>query len=185
MDSHELLLYAAKTLTDLDVRYLITGSMATMTYGEARFTNDVDIVAELKPQHIPELLKAFPDPDYYVSEPAIREAIQRRFQFNVIHPTSGLKIDFMIPADDPFNESRLSRGNWIELDEQGGGAKFASAEDAILKKLQYFREGGSEKHLRDIRGVLLVQGDAIDFAYLNQWAGDLGVVEQLEQVLQG
>lgn len=184
MDSHELLLHAAKTLTDLDVRYLITGSMATMTYGEVRFTNDVDIVADLQLQHIPDLLNTFPDPEYYISEPAVRDAIQRKFQFNVIHPASGLKIDFMIPTDDPFNESRLARGNWIELDEQGGRAKFASAEDAILKKLQYFRDGGSEKHLRDIRGVLLVQGDAIEFDYLNQWAGVLGVAEQLEQVLQ-
>ncbi len=69
------------------------------------------------------------------------------------------------------------------MDDHGNTARFASAEDAILKKLEYYREGGSDKHVRDIRGVLLIQGDAIDFDYLNKWAEHLGVTKQLQQVL--
>ena len=65
----------------------------------------------------------------------------------------------------------------------GRRAQFASAEDAILMKLKYFREGGSDKHLRDIRGVLLVQGEAIDREYLRKWAEVLGVLDQLSLVL--
>ena len=183
MEPLDLLVHAADTLSKMQVRYLVTGSMATITYGEARFTNDVDMVAELQARHIPQLLKAFPAPDFYVSEAAVIHAIERQFQFNVIHPESGLKIDFMIPSADSFNQSRLSRGVSIELDSAGRRAQFASAEDAILMKLKYFREGGSDKHLRDIRGVLLVQGEAIDREYLRKWAEVLGVLDQLSLVL--
>lgn len=183
MDAYELLLYASKTLDRLNVNYLVTGSMATITYGETRFTNDVDIVAEFDESHIEALCKAFPGPDYFCSEAAMRSAIKRRFQFNIIHPSSGLKIDFMVPDNDAFNQSRLSRGQLIELDDTGNTARFASAEDAILKKLQYFQQGGSDKHLRDIRGVMLVQGNAIDVDYLKEWATYLKVEIELNQVL--
>ncbi len=183
MDSLELLLHAADVLTKLQVRYLITGSMATITYGEARFTNDIDIVADLQMSHVQSLSDAFPPPEFYVSELAVRDAIQRRFQFNVIHPASGLKIDFMVPSHNEFNQSRLSRGVAIDLDEEGRNAWFASPEDVILKKLQYYRDGGSDKHLRDIRGVLLVQTDKIDHDYLTKWADVLGITEELKQVI--
>jgi hypothetical protein len=182
MDSYELLAYAADQMQSLSVPYLITGSMATITYGEARFTNDVDIVADLKAADVDGLLAAFPESDYYCSRAAVEEAVRRRSQFNVIHPTSGLKIDFMIPVDDEFNRSRLRRGRDIVVDEAGHQARFASPEDTILKKLEYYREGGSEKHVRDIKGVLMIQGDAIDFGYLEKWAESLGVFDLLGQI---
>jgi hypothetical protein len=88
----------------------------------------------------------------------------------------------MVPADNEFNRSRFNRGVMVPIDDAGHQVRFATPEDAILKKLEYFREGGSEKHIRDIKGVLLIQGDAIDFNYLNKWAERLGVVEQLKQI---
>lgn len=183
MDSYDLLQYAAETLERLQVRYLVTGSMATITHGEARFTNDVDVVADFRAEHIEGILKAFPAPDYYCSRDAVQVAVRQRSQFNVIHPASGLKIDFMVPSDDEFNRSRLSRGVSVTMDEMGHRAVFASPEDVILKKLQYFREGGSEKHVRDIKGVLMIQGDAIDFNYLRQWAEHLNVMNELAIVI--
>lgn len=185
MDSFELLQYAVDTLTHLGVPYLITGSMASMTHGEARFTNDVDIVAELNQSHVDSLCAAFPSPLYYCSRPAVEDAIRRRFQFSIIQPSSGLKIDFMIPTDDEFNRSRMRRGRLILLEESGHQARFASPEDVILKKLEYYREGGSEKHLRDIKGVLSIQGDAIDFNYIEKWAPYLKVTDQWNEARGG
>lgn len=91
MDSYELLQHAADTLDRLLVPYFVTGSMATIMHGESRFTNDVDIVADLQPIHVTRLCTAFRSPDFYYSRPAVEEAIQHRTQFNIIHPTSGLK----------------------------------------------------------------------------------------------
>jgi hypothetical protein len=59
---------------------------------------------------------------------------------------------------------------------------FASPEDAIIKKLQFFREGGSEKHLRDIVGVLKVQKERINRDYLARWIADLGLEAEWQLV---
>ncbi len=78
MDSYELLRYAAGQLQRMGVPYLVTGSMATITYGEARFTNDVDIVADFKLTHVDALLAAFPESDYYRSRTAIGLGLPRQ-----------------------------------------------------------------------------------------------------------
>lgn len=88
----------------------------------------------------------------------------------------------MVPDDSEFNRSRFSRGVMVPIDEAGQQVRSATPEDAILEKLEYFREGGSDKHVRDIKGVRFIQGDAIDFDYLSKWAERLGVVEQLKQI---
>ena len=87
----------------------------------------------------------------------------------------------IIPNDDEYDRLRMKRRLRLDLlvDET---AWFASAEDVILKRLVFFREGGSEKQLRDIAGVLLIQGTRIDQAYLDEWAAQLGVVEELQSV---
>lgn len=50
----------------------------------------------------------------------------------------------------------------------------APIEYVIVRKLEYFREGGSEKHLRDIRAMRQVSGDLIDATRLASWVARLG-----------
>jgi len=91
----------------------------------------------------------------------VREAIFRRHQFNIIHPSSGLKVDVIIPDDNQYDRLRMIRRVRLNLDAEELGW-FSSPEDLILKKLVFFQMGGSEKHLRDISGVLLIQDKKID-----------------------
>jgi hypothetical protein len=158
----------------LRVRYLVTGSIATIHYGEPRFTNDIDVVADLPPESVADFCAAFPADDFYVDEASVRDAIARRSQFNIIHPESGLKVDVMIPADSAFNHSRFARAVRVKP-ESDYEASFASAEDVIIKKLEYFAAGGSDKHLRDITGMLKVSGDDIDCEYIGDWARRLAL----------
>ena len=81
------------------IPYRVVGSLASMAFGEPRFTNDIDIAAELTVHHLADLFRSFPAPEYYLSEPAARDAIRRKAQFNIIHPASGLKVDIFIPKD--------------------------------------------------------------------------------------
>src|SRR5262249_4500528 len=154
----------------LGVPYAVVGSMASSYYGEPRFTNDVDIIASLSLAHVADFLKAFPPEDYYVSEEAVRQAIAGEGQFNIILPEWGLKADIIITSDSPFDASQIKR----RIREKPAGAPFdpyfATPEDVILKKLDYYREGGSEKHLRDIAGILKLMGDRIDRTYIEHWA---------------
>ncbi|MCP4590620.1 MAG: hypothetical protein GY842_07745 [bacterium] len=169
MEHSELLRYVVATLERLELRYLITGSTATIAFGEPRLTNDIDVVVELPPARVTEFCRAFPGPDFYLSEEAVREAVQQHGQFNIIHPTSGLKVDVIVPEDTPFNRGRLARARRVRP-AADYDASFASIEDVIIKKMEYYRDGGSEKHLRDITGVLKISGDQVDHAYIAEWA---------------
>ncbi len=104
------------------------------------------------------------------------EAIRHQTQFNIIHPASGLKIDVIIRRDTPFDRSRLSRARRIHP-APSYRANFAAPEDVIIKKMEYDSQGGSEKHLRDITGMILTSGDEIDRDYIERWAGTLGLTE--------
>ena len=183
MELSDLLERVVGVLERLRVPYLVTGSVAAMAYGEPRLTNDIDIVAGLKSTDIPAFVREFPPEEFYVSEDAARDAVLRRSQFNVIHSHSGSKIDVIIQKDTPFDRSRFARTRTI-LSAKRIGAKFASPEDVILKKLEYYREGGSEKHLRDIAGMLRISAEEIDRHYIEQWAATLGLTAIWEAVEQ-
>ena len=160
MEQSELLRFLVTALENLNLPYFITGSTVTIFYGEPRFTNDIDVVVDLPGEEVSAFCRRFPDGDFYVSEEAVRDAVARRSQFKIIHPRSGLKIDLMIPSSSEFDKSR-----------------FAAPEDAIIKKLEYYREGGSDKHLRDIAGVLKTSRSEIDLAYIERWTTELGLTE--------
>lgn len=176
MGPYELLGHIVEILERLQIPYIVTGSIASMAYGEPRLTNDIDIVADVEEKHISGLLEAFPPNEFYISEDMIRDAIRRKGQFNIIHPTSGLKIDIIIKVDNPFNTSRFTRSKQIYPSDTYH-ANFAAPEDVIIKKMEYYKEGGSEKHLRDITGILKVSGDDVDYAYISEWAERLGLTE--------
>ncbi|HSN54637.1 MAG TPA: hypothetical protein VLT32_08180 [Candidatus Sulfomarinibacteraceae bacterium] len=174
MDPSELLERLAQTLETLRIPYLITGSMATIAYGEPRFTNDIDVVVRLAPHQIDELCRAFPADEFYISRDAVADAVARHTQFNVLHPTSGLKIDVMVADDSEFNQARFSRARSLRV-AVDRDVIFASPEDVIIKKLVFYRDGGSEKHLRDISGMLKIMGAEIDRAYIERWVQRLGL----------
>ena len=172
----ELLQKVVEVFERLQIQYLVTGAIASVAYGEPRLTNDIDIVAGMREEHISGLLEAFPLHDFYVSEEAITDAIQHQGQFNIIHSSSGLKVDVIIRKDTEFDRSRFSRIRRIQPAESYQ-ANFASPEDVIIKKMEYYKEGASEKHLRDITGILKVSGDAVDRDYISDWARRLELTE--------
>ena len=170
----ELLRYLADVLESLGVDYMIGGSQASMYYGEPRLTRDIDVVVDLRPPHLPAFLGRFPAGEFYVDEGAAREAIRRTRQFNIIHPASGLKIDVYVNPDTPYDRTRLGRRQKLPL-LSGVEAYFARPEDVILYKLLYSQQSGSELHLRDVLGILSVSGPELDEAYIEEWAGRLGL----------
>jgi hypothetical protein len=183
MEPADLLRHACDALERLHIPYLVTGSTATVAYGEPRFTNDIDIVVDLREQQVADFCAAFPVNDFYVSPEAVATAVQAKHQFNVLHPGSGLKIDFILMTDSEFDRSRRQRGRRLSVLADRTVA-FASPEDVIVKKMVYYQEGGSEKHLRDIAGVIRIQASALDTAYIEAWATKLGLTDIWQMVQQ-
>jgi hypothetical protein len=173
--------YVVEVLESLDIPYMVVGGFAAIFYGEPRLTIDVDIIVDMRPVHILPFVAAFPVPDYYVSEGAVRDSLERRYPFNVIQPTTGAKVDLVPLPRDAFTRSAFERRQRIEYDVSGRSATFITAEDIVVAKLIAFRETGSDKHLRDARGVLVTQWGQLDRETVRRRAGAAGVGRQFEQ----
>ena len=176
MEQPEFLRIAKQVLDRLEIPWMVVGSYATSIWGEARYTNDIDIVVDLALDSVPQLCGSFPHDEFYVSESAAREAIRFRKQFNVLHPASGNKIDFMIARSDEWGRLQLTRRRF-GLAGPDFEIPIAAPEDTIISKMRYYREGGSDKHLRDSAGVLAVQREHIDRAYIDHWAEHFHVMD--------
>src|SRR5688572_25990201 len=175
MDQAQLLSFLLDVLERQGLRYAIAGSHASMAYGEARFTNDIDVVVALTPLTLRAFCAAFPESDFYVSEDGARTAAARGGQFNIIHPESGLKIDVIVPKTE-FEWAQLTRTVRAPASAKRD-ACYASPEDVIIKKMEAYNEGGSEKHLRDITGILKVMGDRVDRSYIDGWARTMDLAQ--------
>ncbi len=188
MQPTDLLRVVGQQLERLGCTYFTTGSVASTLYGEPRFTNDVDIVVRLNEASARQLVAHFQPPEWYADADAAVEATRRHGMFNIIHIPSALKADLMVAAATPFNESRFARMRQIAIDG-GWTGPFASPEDVILKKLEYFRDGGSAKHRRDIDSMVRAIGlHAIDRDYISRWSAAMqldGALRQFPQLCTG
>ena len=170
-------------LERLGVPYMVTGSTAGVLYGEPRMTHDVDIVIALRTADVEAFVAAFPLEDFYCPpSDVLAIEVQRRHRghCNLIHHASGFKADIYI-AFDALHQWALSQRRKIDLD--GIPMHVAPPEYVIVRKLEYFREGGSEKHLRDIRSMLDVSMDIIDRARLDGFVNERGLVAEWQRVL--
>jgi hypothetical protein len=182
----EVTFKVTEVLEALSVPYLIGGSLASTLYGMVRTTQDSDIVADMRQEHLQPFVAALQD-EFYVDDEMIAEALQRHSSFNIIHRETMFKVDVFVPWPRPFLQSQLARAQkQTFVFETEISAKFASPEDTILAKLEWYRIGGevSERQWRDILGVLKTRANALDFDYLRKWASELRVKDLLERALQ-
>lgn len=171
-------------LERLKLPYCITGSVAASVYGEPRLTADIDIVLVLRLPDIPALRSAFPEAEYYVPPTeTMRAAMDRATggMFNLIHHQSQFKADLYLASRDPLHAWALENRRRIDLG--GSGAWIAPPEYVIVRKLEFIREGGSDKHLRDIRFILAAT--AVDRAFIEAEVGHRGLHVQWEKAAAG
>jgi hypothetical protein len=170
-------------LERLGVPYFVTGSTAGIMYGEPRLTHDIDIVVALSSRDIHAFVDAFPIEEFYCPpEDVLAIEVRRghRGHCNLIHHDSGFKADIYL-AFDELHRWALAHRRTITLD--GLRISVAPVEYVILRKLEYCREGNSEKHVRDIRGMLEVSSAQIDRAFLEEWIGRFGLATEWRRIL--
>ena len=86
-------------LEDLRVPYVIGGSLASSVHGLPRSTNGVDLVADVRRQHVKALVETL-GAEFYIDAQAAEEAVVRGSSFNLIHYDTGLKIDVFVCGAD-------------------------------------------------------------------------------------
>lgn len=185
MQELDLFLVFMRRLNRLGVPYMVTGSVASMAYGEPRLTHDVDLVLEVTHSQVPFLCDAFPLAEFYCPPAAaIMKETQRSSggHFNLIHHETGFKADCYLMGKDPLHVWAMARRRAITLGEEA--VFLAPPEYVILRKLEYYREGGTEKHLRDIRSMLEVSGALINLVELVAKIRDGGLEAEWDLVQQ-
>ena len=162
------------------IPYMVVGSLSSIVYGEPRMTKDMDIVIDVPAQDASKFEIYFPFSGFYCPPSDIlKDEIVNRGQFNLIHHESGLKIDVIVRKQSPHSIEEFSRRKKISF-WKGFEAFIASPEDVIIKKLDFYREGGSDKHITDIRGILA--STEVDGKYLDEWLLKLGLTEYWKKI---
>ncbi len=171
-----------QTLDAVGIRYVVGGSLAGSIYGIPRATPDADLVAEIRPSDV-EKVAARLQGEFYADTAMMYEAIDRCTSFNLLHWETMFKADVFIRKEDAWSREQMRRGRVEQLETATGAVsiRFASAEDTVLHKLMWYKLGDevSDRQWGDILGILKVQEDRLDHAYLNQWASVLGVADLL------
>jgi len=174
MQAHNLFRIFVSRINNLSITYMTTGAVASIIYGEPRLTNDIDLVIDLKPDDVEKFAAAFPIEEFYCPPPeVIKLEISRplRGHFNLIHHETGFRADIYASGQDELHLWGLKNRNVVNV--ENNEFWLAAVEYVILRKLEYYREGGSEKHLRDISGILALSSDQIDFKVLEERIKDM------------
>jgi hypothetical protein len=176
----------AAVLNQLRISYAVGGSLASSLHGVPRATNDVDVVADLREVHVARFVAAIED-TFYVDAEMVRSALADHSSFNVFDKETMMKVDVFVPKMSAWIVEELVRARDESFDLSGGPVlvRFASAEDTLLYKLVWYRLGGeqSERQWNDVLGVIRVQAERLDRAYVRLWAKQLGVTDLVDRAL--
>ena len=180
----EAVTFLLQILAELEIRFYAGGSVASSIHGIARYTQDLDLVVDLEPD-MTSLLAARLQAQFYADEQQMRESILFGRSFNVIHLSSGFKIDIYPLPQDAFHRSEMARSaehKWTIDAAHSVQLPVASAEDAVLSKLVWYRRGGeiSDRQWNDALGIARTR--QLDWAYLSSWASPLGVEALLDKL---
>ncbi|MBU0671810.1 MAG: hypothetical protein KJ732_02145 [Candidatus Margulisbacteria bacterium] len=173
MIEHDVFGCVIDVLERLKIPYMIGGSVAAIAYGEARLTLDMDVVVDMNENQARQFAASF-DQEFYVNLDSILEALRSQGHFNLIQSEKGIKVDFYLLKNDAFGQEEFSRKRKEAFDEKKQ-AIFVSPEDVILKKLEWYKMGESQKHIDDVKGILKISGPKLDLPYIDKWAEIIGV----------
>lgn len=181
-DALAAVLRVGAVLDALGVTYAIGGSFASSVQGVFRTTNDVDVVAVLRDEHVDSFVRLLGD-EFYVDSDMIRDAIRHRGEFNVIYQPAIFKIDVFVPRLDLVARRELSRAEVFQFGDQP--LRVISAEDVVVQKLHWYRLGGhvSQRQWEDALGVVKTRRTGLDLDYLRETADALGVRDLLDRLL--
>lgn len=176
----------AQAFERLGIPYLVGGSLASSMHGIPRATQDVDMVADIELNQVASLVEAL-QAEFYIDDEMIQGAIRNQSSFNIIHLDTMFKVDvFVLKSDENSQQEMKRREQYQVSDDPQDQLYLATAEDVIIHKLRWYQMGGgiSERQWHDVLGIIQIQGDRLDYAYLKQMAQHRGIGDLLEKILE-
>jgi len=168
-------------LESLAIPYMLVGSLSSNFYGIPRATQDADFVIHLQASSIAALGRHLGSGFHLDPQISFETATMTRRHLIQVQG-SEFKIELFLLSDDPHDQLRFQRRRRLEfLDRQ---TWIPTAEDVVIMKLRWAVEGQRSKDLDDVRNVIAVQGDRIDWEYVYPWCDQHGTRRQLDEIRQ-
>lgn len=165
--------FALKKITDIlnseNIDYMLVGGFAVSFHNRARTTNDIDIVLQIYPNHVKQILKYFPE--WKDFEESFMESVDKGVMFNITDFETGIRYDFMIYKDSDYNWRAFERREKVKY--HNIECFISTKEDLIISKLKWYNITPSEKQMEDLRFLLLDKN--IDKEYLKSWTNRLNI----------
>lgn len=150
------------------IEYFITGSIASIVYGEPRLTHDIDLVISLNQAQVNSFINSFPIDDFYCppQEVIITELNRHsRGHFNLIHHKTGFKADIYFIGKDELQLWAMKFRKKINFIDKV--LFVAPPEYVIIKKMEFYKEGKADKHINDIKAIIENSAQLIDFNFIS------------------
>jgi hypothetical protein len=169
------LLSVIDALAAADVPYLLAGSFSSNYYGIPRSTHDADFVIELRGRPIMSL-QSYLNPAFRIAPQVQFETVTGTRRNVVTAKGVAFEVELFRLSDDPHDQERFRRRRAVALLERN--ISLPSPEDVIITKLRWLRE----KDRADVAGVIAVQGDSLDWKYIEHWCGEHGTKKVLNEI---
>jgi Nucleotidyl transferase AbiEii toxin, Type IV TA system len=176
---NEATIAVVEALETCGIPYMLVGSYSSNSYGVPRATEDADFVIELGEKSIVELARQLA-PSIRINPQMSFETVtmRRRYVADVVGTL--FKIEFFLLNDDPHNQERFRRRQKVTiLDRQ---VWMPTPEDVIITKLHWALLGNRSKDREDVRDVIAVQADRIDWDYVHRWCEQHGTRALLDEI---
>lgn len=176
-----LLQLVVEKLTESNIVYMVSGSLASSLHGEPRMTRDIDIVVDGSADQLRSFAGSFDPAKHYVTDPIA--AVAHQSMFTIVEVRTGWKVDLVIRKDRAFSRTELARRIQARIGDVD--LMVVSPEDSILSKLECMKLSGSERQLADVNGIVAAYNDDLDWDYIRHWAVELELEDQLDRTQRG
>ena len=172
--SIEALAQVLAVLAELEIPYLLVGSFSSNFYSYPRATNDADIELQFRDGDLTRIWERL-GPDFIVDPQTSFEMLTGTLRDVITFRPTKFDIEFYRLGNDPHLQERFARRKQVALPELSVAAVLPTAEDVVIQKLRWQRE----KDIDDVRKVLAIQYDKLDWEYISKWTAVHGTSELL------
>jgi hypothetical protein len=175
--------FVVRVITALDknaIPYMTVGSFSTNVYGKPRSTKDADFVVELGTASISQLAADI-GPDFQLEQQMSFETVTSTTRYRLHHRDTRFLVELFLLSDDPHDQERFRRR--VAGDIGGRRAFVPTAEDVIITKLRWSKQGQRPKDVDDVLGVIKVQHGRLDLPYIHRWTDLHGTRDLFERLL--
>jgi hypothetical protein len=176
LSAEHVLRVVQAALDSAGVPYMVTGSFASAMHGEPRASKDIDIVIAPTREQLLAFIRQFPADQFYADEEDALDAFEHQRMFNIIDFATGWRVDFIFRKSRSFSLEEFARRRTVEL--PGLRLSVAAPEDVLIAKLEWAKMGESQRQIEDAAGIIRVQAETLDTAYVERWVWDLGLEAQ-------